>query len=144
MHYSISDVAKEFGITKSAIRWYEKQGLIPPVKRDENGRRYYDAGDLDWFSVVMCMKSTGMSVEDIRRFVVLNSMGDSTLNERLEMVKNQREVTLNKIHEMEKALETIDFKIMYFTECIRQGTEKEMKVRYYATHIHQRLEEKKK
>ncbi len=142
MRYSISDVAKEFDITKSTIRWYEKQGLIPPIKRDENGRRYYDEGDLDWFSVVMCMKNTGMSVENIRNFAILNAIGDSTLEERLEMVRNQRDVTISKIRELEKSLETIDFKIMYFTECIRQGTERDMKVKYYATHIHKRLEEK--
>jgi len=143
MRYSISDVAKEFEITTSTIRWYEKQGLIPPIKRDENGRRYYDEADLDWFSVVMCMKGTNMSIEDIRKFAELNAMGDSTLQERLDMVKLQKEKTINKIHELEEYMKTIDFKIMYFTECIKDGTEENMKKKHYASHIHERLNSKK-
>ena len=144
MRYSISDVAEEFNITPSTIRWYEKKGLIPPIKRDENGRRYYDEGNLDWFSVVMCMKGTNMSVENIRKFAELNAMGDSTLQERLDMVIRQRDVTVAKIHELEECLKTIEFKIMYFTECINEGTEENMKKKYYASHIHERLNSKKK
>ncbi len=144
MRYSISDVAKEFQIAPSTVRWYEKQGLIPPIKRDSNGHRYYDEGDLDWFSVVICMKSTDMSIANIKKFAELNAIGDSTLEERLEMIKAQRIITLNKIREFKEYLETIDFKIMYFEECIKEGTEKYMKEKYYASHIHRRLNSKKR
>ena len=144
MHYSISDVAREFGISPSTIRWYEKQGLITPVKRDAGGHRYYDEGDLDWFSVIMCLKGINMPISDIKKFVKLNFMGDSTLQERLDMVRVQRTAVLDKIRELNEYLKTIDFKIMYFEECIKEGTEEHMKKKYYASHIHQRREAKKK
>ena len=143
MRYTISDVAKEFHISTSTIRWYEKQGLIPPIKRDTNGHRYYDEKDLDWFSVVICMKSTDMSIANIRKFAELNAIGDSTLQERLDMIREQKRVTLNKIQELEEYMKTIDFKIMYFEECIKEGTEENMKKKYYANHIHERLARKK-
>ncbi len=141
MRLMISETAELFGVTTSLLRYYEKHGVIPPIKRGENGQRYYDEGDLDWISVVMCMKGTNMSIEEIQKFVRLNNAGDQTLGERLEMVKVQRDKTLQRIKELEKYLETIDFKIFYFSECIKEGTEKNMKKKYYASHIHKKLEE---
>lgn len=141
MRLTISETAELFNVTTSLLRYYEKHGVIPPIKRGENGQRYYDEGDLDWISVVMCMKGTNMSIEEIQKFAQLNNAGDHTLKERLNMVINQKIKTENKIKELEKYMETIDFKIFYFSECIKEGTEKYMKEKYYASHIHKKLEE---
>lgn len=144
MRYSISETAKLFNITTSQLRYYEKQGVIPPIKRDKSGKRYYDEGDLDWISVVMCMKTTNMSIENLRRFAMLNAAGDDTLQERLDMVICQKEKTEQKIKELEEYLEVIRFKEMYFYESIKEGTEANMKKRYYASHIHAKLEKKER
>lgn len=141
MKYSVSETAKLFKVTTSLLRYYEKRGLLPPVKRDANGQRYYDEGDLDWLSVVRCMKGTNMPIENIARFAQLNAEGDDTLEERLSMVEEQKRLTEEKIRELEGYLDTINFKVWYFKECIKEGTEAEMRKKYYATHIHKKMEE---
>lgn len=141
MKYSVSQTAKLFGVSASLLRYYEKRGLLPAVKRDSNGVRYYDEDDLDWLSVVMCMKGTNMSIENIARFARLNSEGDATLQERLDMVKAQKKATEDKIRELQSCLETIDFKVWYFQEAINQGTEYALKRQYYAAHIHKKISE---
>lgn len=141
MKYSVSQTAKLFGVSTSLLRYYEKRGLLPAVKRDSNGVRYYDESDLDWLSVVMCMKGTNMSIEKIAKFARLNSEGDETLQERLEMVREQKKITEDKIRELQNYLETIDFKVWYFQEAIKEGTEYNLKRKYYATHIHKKISE---
>ena len=141
MRYSVSATAKLFNVSTSLLRYYEKRGLIPPVKRDSSGQRYYDEGDLDWLSVVMCMKTTNMTIEDIVKFAQLNAEGDSTLTERLEMVVKQKEQTEAKIKELQSCLDTINFKIWYFNQALSEGTEASLKKKYYASHIHKKLSE---
>ena len=87
------------------------------------------------------MKGTNMSIENIARFAQLNSEGDATLLERLDMVKAQKKATEDKIEELQNYLETINFKIWYFQEAIKQGTEYDLKRKYYATHIHKKIGE---
>ena len=41
-HLGIADVAKQTGLTQDTLRWYERQGVIPPVPRRGDGRRSYD------------------------------------------------------------------------------------------------------
>ena len=41
MSYAISEAARKTGITASTIRYYEKDGLLPSIKRDKNGIRYF-------------------------------------------------------------------------------------------------------
>ena len=41
-HLGIADVAKQTGLTQDTLRWYERQGVIPPVPRQSDGRRSYD------------------------------------------------------------------------------------------------------
>lgn len=45
MSYTIGELAKKFNIAPSALRYYEKEGLIPGVKRKASGAREFEAKD---------------------------------------------------------------------------------------------------
>ena len=57
MEYSISEAAKKAGITASTIRYYEKEGLLPSIKRDKNGIRSITDDDLQHLKIVECLKA---------------------------------------------------------------------------------------
>ena len=42
MSLQISQLANETGLSIHTLRYYEKEGIFPPVKRNENGIRIYD------------------------------------------------------------------------------------------------------
>lgn len=44
---NIAQVAKQFGLTAATLRYYERVGLIPPVKRKNSGIRDYDEEDIN-------------------------------------------------------------------------------------------------
>ena len=47
----ISEVAREFGLTTDTLRYYEKEGLIGPVSKGENGIRNYTEDDIKEFNL---------------------------------------------------------------------------------------------
>lgn len=67
---TIQEVSRQSGLTESALRYYERIGLIDPVPRDEStGHRRYPPGLVDAIESLSCLRSTGMSVHDMRSYV---------------------------------------------------------------------------
>lgn len=65
------EVADFFGITPDTLRYYERQGVIPPVQRDSNGYRVYTDAELNWLYLALNLKRAGLSLEKITEFVQL-------------------------------------------------------------------------
>ena len=117
--YSIQDVSKKTGLTAHTLRYYEKEGLISGVERSQGGFRQYTDEDLERLGLICCLKNTGMSIQEIARFVQLTHEGDHTLEERVELLRTHRENVLARIAEMEKHLEKVTWKLNFFTEKLR-------------------------
>ena len=63
---TISEVSEKYGIPVDTLRYYEKEGLIPPVHRKESGVRDYTDGDCGWVEFIKCMRSAGLSIETLK------------------------------------------------------------------------------
>ena len=87
--YRISDFAEMVGLNSPTLRYYEKEGLINPHRTD-NGIRYYTDQDIRWVNFLLHLKSTGMSIEQLKRYVRLRAQGDSTINQRIELLEEVR------------------------------------------------------
>jgi DNA-binding transcriptional MerR regulator len=62
---SIGEVARKMGLRSSAIRYYEKLGLIPKAPR-LSGRRRYDERVLERLAMVRFAKHVGFSIAEIK------------------------------------------------------------------------------
>ena len=114
--YSIQDVSKKTGLSTHTLRYYEKEGLISGVERSQGGFRQYTDEDLERLGLICCLKNTGMSIQEIARFVQLTHEGDHTLKERVELLREHRENVLARIAEMQKYLEKVTWKLNFFTD----------------------------
>jgi DNA-binding transcriptional MerR regulator len=119
MMYSIQDVSKKTGLTAHTLRYYEKEGLIPGVERSQGGFRQYTDEDLERLGLICCLKNTGMSIQEIARFVQLTQEGEHTLEERVELLRAHREQVLARMAEMQKHLDKVTWKLNFFTEKLR-------------------------
>jgi MerR family redox-sensitive transcriptional activator SoxR len=63
---SIGEVAARTGLKTSAVRYYERIGLLPPPER-ASGRRRYDAKILDRLAIIGYARSAGFTLRDIGR-----------------------------------------------------------------------------
>ena len=113
--YSIQEVSRKTGLTAHTLRYYEKEGLLPGVERTQGGFRQYSDDDLEKLGLICCLKNTGMSIQEIARFVQLTREGEHTLAERVELLRAHRDQMLERMAEMQKYLDKVNWKLNFFS-----------------------------
>lgn len=97
---TIDEVARHFHITKSKLRYYEKNGVIREIARDEVGNRIYTVSDLLWIEFFLNLKETGMSLKEIKYYISLKQGGIDTIDERKNILISHVEHIEEKIGEL--------------------------------------------
>lgn len=98
----IADVAERAGLAPSALRFYEKRGLITPAGR--NGlRRLYTADVLARLALISCARSAGFTIAEIARFVVARP-DDSVLRAHLAAKARSLEEEISRLQRMQRSL----------------------------------------
>lgn len=113
MRYAIGEFSSITGISIYTLRYYEKETLIVP-ERKENGRRLYSDGDVMWIQFIKRLKDTGMPIKEIQKYAQLRAKGDGTLVERMKMLEKHRTVLKGEITKMQENLKNLDDKIVYY------------------------------
>ena len=108
---TITEVSKIYNLTPDTLRYYERIGLIPTVHRNKRGVRDYTQEDCNWVEFIKCMRGAGLPIEVLIDYVSMFQEGDSTIEARKELLMDQRKVLSDKIEEMKKILERLDYKI---------------------------------
>lgn len=126
MELGIREVAKRTGIPQSTIRYYDKKGLLPFLKRRESGYRVFDDTDLTMMQIIDCLKSTGMTIKRIQQFSKMVQEGDSSLQQRYEFFLKQRKIVEEQMQDLQKKLDVINHKCRYYHAAVKAGTEKDL------------------
>lgn len=121
MTYSIGEVAKKTGISISAIRYYDSEGLLPFLKRKENGIRDFTDRDVDHLELIECLKKTNMPIKDIKQFFDWYLAGDCTLSNRQSLFKQGKANVENEIKQLETVLETLNYKCWVYELAVEKG-----------------------
>lgn len=116
MAYTIKQVAEKSDLTAYTLRYYEKEGLLPFVGRNEKGIRIFEDKDIEWIQLICCLRDTGMSIAEIKRYVELCMGGKETIEVRRNIIiKHKAEVEKN-ITQMQNYLLKINEKLQYYNE----------------------------
>jgi hypothetical protein len=113
---TISEVSRKYNITADTIRYYEKEGLIPAVPRDKNGIRDFDENSCGWIEFIKCMRSAGLEIETLKRYVSLFRQGTKTVKERKILLEEQRNKLLKKQEDIKATLDRLNYKIEKYEE----------------------------
>lgn len=90
---SVAQMTETTGISGHTLRYYERAGLVQRVTRTPGGQRRYQPGDIEWIRFLRRLRETGMAIAQMRHYAELRAHGDTTIQERLELLKeHQREV----------------------------------------------------
>ena len=95
--------------------------MIPPVTRTAGGIRDYGEADLGWVELALCMRGAGLPVEAMIEYVRLCQQGDSTIEARILLLKEQIETLLEQKTQIESTIKRLDFKISRYKEAVRTG-----------------------
>ncbi|EOW1565323.1 MerR family transcriptional regulator [Listeria monocytogenes] len=117
MSFSIGEFSELVDIPSSTLRFYEKEGLITP-ERDKNNLRTYSQEDANWLKFLLHLKGAGLSIEELKQYTIWRAAGDSTISERLNMLKEKKIVLEQEIENLQKNLDTVVRKIGIYEEKI--------------------------
>ena len=122
--YTIKDAARIMNVPASTIRYYDKEGLLPFIERQESGYRVFSEKNMEALRIIDCLKKTGMSIKEIRQFSQWLEQGDASLRQRYEMFLERRRVVEEQMAKLQEVLNTINYKCWYYETAIAAGTEK--------------------
>ncbi len=141
MKYSIGEISKMFNLSVHTIRYYEKEAIISPVKRAKNGIRYFDDNNIESIRLVECLKKTGLSLREIKKFQEYLLIGDDSLVDRFKMYQIRKIKIKEKIKELENLYKVVDFKCDYYEKAISIGSEKKAQSLFDIDKYHELLKE---
>ncbi|MEK3669637.1 MerR family transcriptional regulator [Paenibacillus sp. FSL R10-2771] len=109
--FTIGQVAKKVGVGIGAIRFYERKGLLDAVARNEQNNRLYTEQEITWLIFLRCLRETGMSVEEIKKYHDMVKAGTATLPERITLIQNQKKQLLDDIEAKKAQLIHLEHKL---------------------------------
>jgi DNA-binding transcriptional MerR regulator len=111
VNYTIGQASQLTGLSIHTLRYYEGEGIIRTVKRNEGGTRIYDEGDIEWLKLVCCLRRTGMTILELKEFVDLIFEGEQTITQRINVLYRQRVRIQSQVNELEAYIAMVDHKI---------------------------------
>ena len=120
--YSIGEISKMFQFPISTLRYYDKEGLFPHLKR-VNGVRQFSESEIETLRVIDCLKKSGLEIKEIKEYMSLCSLGNTTLKQRKEIFEKQKEEVLQEMEKLQKVLSMLNYKCWYYDQAIEKKDE---------------------
>lgn len=102
------EVSKVCGIPMSVLKAYER-GELWGETQEAADARHYDETDMERLSLILTLHDAGFSGEEIRRYMRLLLSGGDSVQERMEMLREKRNGTLEELHVKQKQLDRLDY-----------------------------------
>jgi len=135
--YTIREAARESGLTEDTIRYYERIGLLPRANRKANTHRVYAEGDIHTMKLIVCLRKTGMPLEEIKPFlhVSLERHEPTDYPELYERMIAHRSSIEKQIADLQQVLELIDSKLNATGFCESPQSESDLVRKLFARHL---------
>lgn len=123
--YTIGQVSEKFGLPVSTLRYYDKEGLFPNIKR-ESGIRKFDEKEIETLRIIECLKKSGLEIKDIKQFMQWCTQGSETYVQRRDLFLKQKKAVEAEIERMNHVLDILKFKCWYYEEALKDGNEERL------------------
>ncbi|KQU63579.1 MerR family transcriptional regulator [Rossellomorea marisflavi] len=116
MTYSMKQITEMTGVPASALRYYEKESILPFVERNDKGIRVYDDVNVEWIYFIRALRETDMPIREIKKYVALYMEGDATKEERRKLLLQHEENVEAKLSSQFEYLKRIKKKLVSYGE----------------------------
>lgn len=110
----IAEVSKKYNLSIDTIRYYERAGLIPRVRRNKSGIRNYGETECSWIEFIKNMRKADVPVETLSQYAALSQQGEPAAGARMRLLMEQREHLNTRLEEINRALEDVNRIIRQF------------------------------
>ncbi len=134
LQYSAGEAAKKLGLSKDGLRYYEKEGLLPPIGRDKSGHRKYTESDMEWIFLIRCLRDTDMPIHQIKRYVsLLMQGGGESIPDRREILASHQMTLKEKMRTYQKLSKLIEKKLEFYDAALEADDPAAIKCMDYET-----------
>lgn len=113
-NFYIKQASETTGLSASNIRYYEKEGLIKNIARNEVGERIFTDAEIDWILFLKKLRDMDVPIAKMREYANLREQGSSTATARKKILEVHRKIMLDKIVLIKEQIKLLDDKIIYY------------------------------
>lgn len=110
----IKQASETTGLSASNIRYYEKEGLIKNLARNEVGERIFTDAEIDWILFLKKLRDMDVPIAKMREYANLREQGNPTATARKKILEEHRKIMFDKIVLINEQIKLLDDKIIYY------------------------------
>ena len=107
--FTMKEACEQTHLPYETLKFYCNQGLVPNVKRDKNNRRIFDERDIAWINSLNCLKNCGMSIAEMKEYIELCLIGESTIPKRKVILDNKRKSLVEQLKQVQDCIDYIEY-----------------------------------
>lgn len=111
---NIKEVSERLDIPKETLRYWENNGLIPEVPRNDSGYRDYTENEIKWALFIKAMRNAGMSVDSLIDFVKIYREHRDNRAAQKSLIQEQYDQLVAKRDELNKTINYLSYKLDNF------------------------------
>ncbi len=120
--YTIGQISTMTKLPISTLRYYDKEGLFPNLKRS-SGIRKFSKKEIEAIRIIECLKSSGLEIKDIKQFMSWTLQGNKTFKKRKDLFERQKKIVEQELESTKAILNTIEYKCWYYEQAIENDSE---------------------
>ncbi|KAI7258961.1 hypothetical protein KC345_g10430 [Hortaea werneckii] len=113
---TIQEMSHLTGLSAHTLRYYEKEGMLENVARNEQGYRVYSEADVSWVQFLVILRELDIPIREMKRYSDLRSQGPSTVYERRLMLEAHQSRVEKQMQKLGENLDKVAGKIRYYKE----------------------------
>ena len=121
LHFTLQEVVQRSGLSEHTLRYYERIGLLDRVNRDSSSNhRRYTAEDVQKIETLACLRTTGMSIDDMRTYFALLKDGKAAADQQLALFEAQKKALEHELAQKQEHLCYLEQKVAFW-KAVQRG-----------------------
>lgn len=118
----MKETCEKTGLPYETLKFYCNKGLVPNVKRDGNNHRVFDDRDVAWINSLNCLKNCGMSISEMKEYIELCLIGESSIPERKLILEKKRKNLEIELKQIQDSINYINWKQGFYNDVLSGKT----------------------
>lgn len=122
---NVSEASKQTGVSTDTIRYYEKEGLIPIIDRNDSGNREIDEKIIRRITFAKQMRAAGMSIKALKQYIgLVDDSEDNTISQKA-LLREQVTAMEERRDDIQFAINHLNYKLEHYDDHMK-ATEAEL------------------
>ena len=124
--YSAREAAEMTGLSTAALRYYEKEQLLPQIARTSQKYRQYSDSDIEWIKMVQCLRMANVPIQSVKKYIALLVQGGKTMEQRYGMVQDYIRDIQEQMDQLQNALALTREKSAFYEKRLKEPSSRDL------------------